>query len=55
MPNWCDNKLTITGFREDLDHFDCEIGNEFCFNKIIPMPEEKDYIYIQRPLYSHFV
>ena len=48
MPNWCENKVTVTGSDEQLtafkeyvsgkDHYD--IDSHLSFHQIIPMPNE---------------
>jgi len=42
MPNWCDNTLTVTGSKKELDKFKAmSIGNDnFRLSGIIPTPEE---------------
>lgn len=43
MPNWCSNKLTITGDKENLTIFkDQVIGIEtdICLDNLVPMPKE---------------
>jgi hypothetical protein len=42
MPNWCHNRVTLSGDAEDLSQLKPLIGSEdhpFDFNKIMPMPE----------------
>ena len=40
MPNWCTTSIIITGEREDLSRIANTIGDDFDFDRIIPMPEE---------------
>ena len=53
MPNWCENKVTVQGSVEETGRFMEYVKgedihkqngditkNHFCFNKIIPMPED---------------
>lgn len=43
MPNWCDNELFITGAPEDVAALACFVRGDtelFCFNRVIPVPEE---------------
>lgn len=42
MPNWCENTVTITGSKEDIDNvieFLKDAESEFSFDRIIPYPE----------------
>ncbi len=60
MPNYCENHLTITGLRKDLEVFrdsaalleassEGDEASPFCFSKLVPVPEPlfdiKDYEY----------
>lgn len=45
MPNWVQNRVTVTGTAEQLERFKAAIANtdenlEFDFNRLIPMPAE---------------
>lgn len=43
MPNWCNNKLTISGNKENLSVFKNQVrGKEtdICLNNLVPMPKE---------------
>lgn len=42
MPNYCSNKLVVTGEPEKLAEFVKTLGenNEFSFSQVVPMPEE---------------
>jgi len=40
MPNWCENRVDISGEPEDVKKFMELVGKKFDFQKIIPMPEE---------------
>lgn len=40
MPNWCENRVDISGEPEDVKKFMELIGEKFEFQKIIPMPKE---------------
>jgi len=41
MPNWCQNEVTIySDDEEEMQKFIDLVGEDFDFNKIIPMPEE---------------
>jgi hypothetical protein len=42
MPNWCTNDVIIAGSVDDIAKLKALIGDDFAFNKIIPMPEEFD-------------
>ena len=45
MPNWCQNNMTVTGSKEDVESFLQKTKSEeknFDFNKILPMPKELD-------------
>jgi hypothetical protein len=42
MPNLCENSIEITGTEEDIKALREWMGNDFDFNKIIPMPAEID-------------
>lgn len=42
MPNWCENTVTITGSKEDIDNvieFLKDAESEFSFDRIMPYPE----------------
>ena len=42
MPNWCENELTITGTKKDIEQFYLDNKNgeeELDFYKSIPMPD----------------
>ena len=40
MPNWCKNRVDISGEPEDVKKFMELVGKQFDFQKIIPMPKE---------------
>jgi hypothetical protein len=40
MPNWCNNKMYITGEEEKAKEVMDFIGNDFDFKKIVPYPEK---------------
>jgi hypothetical protein len=40
MPNWCTNEVVIAGSALDIAKLKALIGDDFDFNKIIPMPVE---------------
>ena len=40
MPNWCETTVIITGNEEDLRRLSNAIGDNFDFDRLIPMPEE---------------
>ena len=40
MPNWCENRVDISGEPEDVKKFMELVGKKFDFQKIIPMPKE---------------
>ena len=40
MPNWCENRVDISGEPEDVKKFMELVGEKFNFQKIIPMPKE---------------
>jgi hypothetical protein len=40
MPNYCHNDIEILGNSEDIKKLRELVGDNFDFNKIIPMPEE---------------
>lgn len=47
MPNWCANRVTVSGATEDVQAFKKAVKGHvvnnkkpFSFNSIIPMPEE---------------
>lgn len=40
MPNWCENRVDISGEPEDVKKFMELVGEKFEFQKIIPMPKE---------------
>jgi len=42
MPNWCNNKLVISGSAEAIEHFKKTLGpkGEFKFTQTVPMPRE---------------
>ena len=43
MPNWCSNKLTITGNKENLKMFKEQVRGvetDMCLNNLVPMPKE---------------
>jgi hypothetical protein len=43
MPNWCSNKLTITGNKENLAVFKDQVKGkrtDLCLNNLVPMPKE---------------
>lgn len=42
MPNWCENRISISGDKDKIDAFKKTAlkGGEFKFNNLIPMPEE---------------
>ena len=40
MPNWCNNKVTISGEEADIQKFVDLVEEDFNFNKIIPLPKE---------------
>ena len=40
MPNWCSNDVEIHGSKEDIAALHELIGDNFDFNKIVPMPPE---------------
>lgn len=42
MPNWCSNKLVVSGSNEDLAEFTKTLGedNKFALSQAIPVPEE---------------
>ena len=45
MPNWCDNKLIVSGDKTELSRFLKEAttdDGEFTFEKIVPRPKELD-------------
>lgn len=45
MPNWCDNLLTISGKKEDLEEFKNKAKTDkevLSFNNFVPMPKELD-------------
>jgi len=45
MPNWCTNRVEISGEAERVQQFKKDVASEesiFDFNKIIPMPPELD-------------
>jgi len=39
MPNWCNNEVNINGSAKDIAALKELIGENFDFNKIVPMPE----------------
>ena len=39
MPNWCNNEVNINGSAKDIAALKELIGEDFDFNKIVPMPE----------------
>ena len=44
MPNWCENEVTISGQKEDLEKITALIwndSNKFDFNKITKMPKDE--------------
>jgi hypothetical protein len=50
MPNWCNDSLTVTGPRPDLDAFikaakgkDDGKKLDLCFNSLVPIPAEKEW------------
>ena len=44
MPNWCENRVNISGDVEDIKAFRDKAFNDgvFHFNNLIPMPKELD-------------
>ena len=42
MPNWCFNKVTVTGDKKKMDVFKNKafVNDEFKFQNLIPMPKE---------------
>ena len=40
MPNWCENRVDISGEPEYVRKFMEHVGKKFDFQKIIPMPKE---------------
>ena len=40
IPNWCENRVDISGKPEDVKKFMELAGKKFKFQKIIPMPKE---------------
>jgi hypothetical protein len=45
MPNWCDNTLTISGTKEDLEEFKNKAKTDkevLSLNNFVPMPKELD-------------
>lgn len=43
MPNWCENRLTITGDRREIDRFRVEVKTrktDLSLSKLYPMPKE---------------
>lgn len=42
MPNWTRNWITFSGPKEELDKIKDLMGDDFDFNKVIPMPETLD-------------
>lgn len=50
MTDWCYNKLTVMGSKENLKVFKDQVrGKEtdICFNNLVPMPKELDNILFQ--------
>jgi len=40
MPNWCENRVTVSGKSEEVKRLVEFVGKEFDFQKVLPMPEE---------------
>lgn len=40
IPNWCENRVHITGSKEDIAKLKALIGDTFDFDILIPMPKE---------------